>query len=326
MKVEKRSNGCYRVRKTYKGNTYTINFDHEPDEKEVVLAIANKLQDNNIYIGGTFEAKAKEYISLKSNILSPSTIGGYKKILRQITDEFKNKKIADIDQTMIQKELNYYAVGHAPKSVKNMSGFITAVFGLYRPSMAIRVTLPQAVKYEPYLPKSKEIKAILKAVKGTDYSIPFQLGVLGLRRSEVCAATIDDLNGNYLKINKAYIYDQNNKPMIKNLTKSTEGKREIYLPDSLVEEIKQKGCIFDKLPHNLVRVLHEKQNELHIPEFRFHDLRHFYASYAHEHGMPDADIMASGGWASDYTMKRTYRHAMEAETKKRQQKIANSII
>ena len=32
MKVEKRSNGCYRVRKTYKGNTYTINFENYVSE------------------------------------------------------------------------------------------------------------------------------------------------------------------------------------------------------------------------------------------------------------------------------------------------------
>lgn len=326
MKIEQLPSGSYRIRKTYNKKVYTIVFDHKPSQKEITMALADKMENCDSYQSGTFESKAKEYIKVKSNVLSPSTIGGYEKVLRCISDEFKQTNIINIDQIMIQKEINDYSVGRAPKTVKNMYGFITAVFGLFRPSMSINVTLPQAIKFEPYLPKEEEIKAILKAVKGTDYSIPFQLGVLGMRRSEVCAASIDKINGSFLLIDSAYVFDANNKPLIKQLTKTTEGKREIYLPDSLIEEISQKGYIFSKQPHNLVRVLHEKQDELNIPRFRFHDLRHFYASYAHENGMSDAEIMASGGWSSDYTMKTIYRHAMEKEKQSKQKKIASGLI
>lgn len=326
MKAERLPSGSYRVRKTYNKKVYTIIFDHEPSKKEIIMKLAEKMEGCETIQKGSFEDKAKDYIKVKSNILSPSTIGGYEKILRCISDEFKKTNINDIDQILIQKELNDYSVGRSPKTIKNMSGFITAVLGLYRPNMNIRVTLPQAIKYEPYIPKETEIKAILKAVKDTDYSIPFQLGVLGMRRSEVCAVTPADLDGNFLTIDKAFVFDRNNKPIIKPLTKTTEGKRQIYLPDSLVAEIGKKGCIFDKLPHNLVRVLHEKQEELNIPSFRFHDLRHFYASYAHEHGMSDADIMATGGWKSDYTMKSIYRHAMEKEKQDKQKAIASGLL
>lgn len=326
MKIERLPSGSYRIRKTYNKKVYTVVFDHEPSKREIIMRLAEKMESCETIIKGSFEDKAKEYIKVKSNVLSPSTIGGYEKILRCISDDFKQTNINDIDQILIQKELNDYTVGHSPKTIKNMNGFITAVLGLYRPNMKIRVTLPQAIKYEPYLPKETEIKAILDAVKGTDYSIPFQLGVLGMRRSEVCAAEITDLDGNFLMINKAYIFDKENKPLIKPLTKTTEGKRQIYLPDSLVAEIVKKGYIFNKLPHNLVRVLHEKQIELNIPSFRFHDLRHFYASYAHEHGMSDADIMATGGWKSDYTMKSIYRHAMEESKQDKQKKIASDLL
>lgn len=326
MKIERLPSGSYRIRKTYNKKVYTVVFDHEPSKREIIMRLAEKMENCETIIKGSFEDKAKEYIKVKSNVLSPSTIGGYEKILRCISDDFKKTNINDIDQILIQKELNDYTVGRSPKTVKNMSGFITAVLGLYRPNMKMRVTLPQAIKYEPYLPKEAEIKAILNAVKGTDYSIPFQLGVLGMRRSEVCAAEITDLDGNLLMINKAYIFDKENKPLIKPLTKTTEGKRQIYLPDSLVAEIVKKGYIFNKFPHNLVRVLHEKQTELNIPSFRFHDLRHFYASYAHEHGMSDADIMATGGWKSDYTMKSIYRHAMEENKQDKQRKIASDLL
>jgi len=326
MKIEKLPSGSYRVRKTYNKKVYSITFDHKPSQKEITMAFTDKLEETSTASKGSFEQKANEYMELRSNVTSPSTIGGYKKILRQMSPEFKGLNINDIDQIYVQAEINRYAVGRAPKTVKNFYGLITAVLGFFRPKLKLVVTLPQAVKYEPHLPTEDEIQAVLKAVAGTDYSIPFQLGVLGMRRSEVCAVEIDDINGNFLTIDKAYIYDANNKPIIRPLTKSTEGKRQIYLPDSLVAEIRQKGTIFDKQPHNLVRVLHEKQVKLGIEYFRFHDLRHYYASYAHEHGMSDADIMASGGWSSDYTMTRIYRHSMDKQKKEHQKKIADRIL
>lgn len=326
MKIEQRSENSYRVRKTYKGKTYTLNFDHKPSQKEITISLAEKLESCGIKASGTFEAKAKEYIDSRENVTSPATLGGYEKILRQISKEFKQTNIIDIDKKTVQLEVSRYAEGRAPKTVKNFYGFITAVLYYFRPRLELDVKLPEPIKYIPVFPEEEQIRNILESVKGTDYSIPFQLGVLGMRRSEVCAAELSDIHDNFLMIDKAYVFNRKNKPIIKLYTKTEEGKREIYLPDSLVAEISQKGGIFDKLPHNLVRVLHEKQDLFGYEHFRFHDLRHFYASYAHEHGMSDANIMASGGWKTDYTMKSIYRHAMEKEMKEKQKSIAEGLL
>lgn len=327
MKYEILPSGSYRYRKIVKGKKYSVTFDKKPkSDKEIMIAFAKVMENDAPIDRDTFETKAKEYISAKSNVLSPSTIGGYEKVLRCISDEFKKKKIYNITQVDIQKEINSYSIDHSSKTVRNLHGFISAVLGLFRPDMVISTTLPQKVKYEPYCPTDEDIKKILKASEGTDYHIPFQLGILGLRRSEVCAATIDDVKDGFLTINKAMVYDSENNLIVKPMTKTTEGMRTIFLPDSLVKEIETKGKIFDKQPHNLVRVLHEHQKALGIEQFRFHDLRHYYASYCHEHGMSDADIMASGGWQSDYTMKRVYRHSMEESKKEMQKKMATSIF
>lgn len=326
MKIEQRTTNSFRVRKTYKGKTYTLYFDHKPSQKEITIAMAEKLESCGIKATGTFEMKAIEYIDSRENVASPATLGGYEKILRQISKEFKETNIIDLDQNTVQNEISRYAKGRAPKTVANFSGFITAVLNHFRPKMDLTLKLPEPIKYDAVFPEKYQIKKILAMVKDTDYSVPFQLGVLGLRRSEVRAATINDINGNFLMINKAYVYDRKNKPIIKKYTKTEEGKREIYLPDSLVEEIKQKGYIFEKEPSNLVRVLHEKQDALGYERFRFHDLRHFYASYAHDMGMSDASIMASGGWKTDYTMKSIYRHAFEQKTKVKQKSIANKLF
>lgn len=326
MKIEELPSGSYRVRKMYNKKTYSVTFDHKPSQKEVTVAFAELMQGDDSTDKGTFERKARDYIADKGNVLSVTTIAGYEKILRNMPKEFKSRNLSSLDQTIIQKEINEYSVDHAPKTVKNYYGFISAVLGYFRPSLKISITLPQEVKFEPYTPSDEDIKKILDKVKGTDYHIPFQLGVLGLRRSEICAVTVDDIKDNFLTIDKTKVYDKNNKLVTKNLTKTTEGKREIFIPDWLVDEIKEKGYVFNKQPHNLLRVLHQCQEELNLPKFRLHDLRHYYATYCHEHGMSDADIMASGGWASESVMKRTYRHSREQSRKDAQKKMATSIF
>ena len=144
-----------------------------------------------------------------------------------------------------------------------------------------------------------------------------------MRRSEICALTLDDIEGNTLTINKALVKNINNQWVLKT-TKTTAGTRKIYIPDSLVKEIQDQGEIYNGYPNSLLWGLNNYQDKLGIPRFRFHDLRHFFASYAHSQGISDADIMASGGWKSDFTMKSIYRHQMKAT--EAQKKIYNSII
>ena len=311
MKIEKISEKSYRVRKQINGKRTSFIFDHKPTQAEVLRKLA-EIADT-IVASGSFDQCAKSYIKSKDNVISPSTIKGYTSILNALPKDFKKKNISSITQIDIQNVINDYAVDHSPKSVRNLHGFISAVLRQFRPDMNIYTTLPQKREYEHYTPSETDIKNILEETKNNPfYHIPFQLGIMGLRRSEVCALTLDDISGNTLTINKAMVKDVNNKWVIKQ-TKTLAGTREIYIPDTLVSEIEQYGKIYEGEPTTLLYGLNKIQDKLGIPRFRFHDLRHFYASYAHSQGVSDADIMSTGGWKSDYTMKNIYRHEMKAK-------------
>ena len=327
MKIEKIKNNTYRVRKQYKGTQYTVYFDHKPTEKEVLGALTEKIQnpeygDNK----GCFEVYCNKYIASKRNVLSPSTLGGYQKLTRTLSPEFKSKKLFSIDQVDIQNEINRYAEEHSPKSVKNLYGFISAVLNMFRPSFNATVTLPQKKKYKAYVPSEEEVKSILDASKGTPYHIPFQLAVLGMRRSEISAVSINDLQGNVLTVNKARIYDEDNHIITRDNTKTEESTREIYLPDELVKEISKAGTIYDKTPPMLVKTLHKYQDQLGIPRFRLHDLRVFFVSYAHSLGIPDLYIQKSGGWKSDFVMKNTYLNELKGKTQEAQRNFSSKIF
>lgn len=327
MKVDK-SRNTYRVRKQYKGKVYTVYFDHKPTDLEALNAITEKLNETDYGANkGKFKVYAKEYIAAKRNVLSPSTAGGYQKILRSISDDFKSKKIHEIDRVDIQNEVNRYAKDHSPKSTKNFFGFISAVMRMYRPNFKINDTqLPQKKKFKSYVPTENDVKRILEASKDSHYHIGFQLAVLGMRRSEISAATIDDLHGNLLSINKDRIYDEQNHLMTRENTKTEESTREIYLPDELVKEIHEAGYIYDKTPPMLVKTLHYYQDMLKIPRFRLHDLRVFFVSYAHSLGVPDLYIQKSGGWKSDYVMKNTYLNELKGKTHEAQKNITSNLF
>ena len=322
MKIEQLPSGSYRVRKMYKGHTFTLIFDHKPSQKEVIEKLGIEMQDV-ITSNGTFESCAKEYIKTRLNVLSPSSVPTYESLLRNMSDELKGLRISSIDQVEVQKEINKYSATHAPKSVRNMHGFISSVLAVYKPNMTLRTTLPQREVKERYLPTNEDVKRILEAVKGTEDSIGFQLGILSLRRSEICALQMPDLEGNELHIHADLVW--NKKWIRKETPKTDAGNRIIYLPDSLVAEINEKGYFFKYSPNKLLEHLNKWQAKLGIPQFRFHDLRHYFASYASTI-MPEADAMALGGWKSDYVFKQVYRESMKEKRKESALKFNADIL
>ena len=312
MKLEQLPSGSYRLRKTVKGITYRITFDHKPTQKEITIALAERIQDEGAQ-NGSFYKYALEYIGNKNGVLSPATIRTYHTKLDQLSDEFKNENIYELDSNKVQREISLFALDHAPKTTKTLYGFISSVLTAYRPNLKLRVKLPQSIAKESYEPKNEDIKRLLEHAENTEYSVAFQLGILGCRRGEICAASIDDLEGNNLWIHRSKVY--NGKWIVKESPKTDASNRILPLPESLANQIREQGYVYNNHPNALNKAIHRFQKQLGIPPFKFHALRSYFASYAHSLGIPDADIMALGGWETDAIMKKVYRKSLE-ESKK----------
>lgn len=312
MKVEKRYNNSYRVRKMVDGKMKSVTFDHKPSDAEILKAFEDVLFRRE-YDKFPFETYANKYIDSKRNVLSPSSIITYERFLNVISQKFLDIPLFEMTQFDVQKEINRYANNHAPKTVKSLHGFIASVIGLFRPELVLKTTLPQAIKKENYTPAEDDIRAILDESKGTDDYVGFSLGVYGLRRGEVCALELSDLDGNALHIHSTMVW---NKGWIKKENpKTDESNRTIYISDELADLIREKGYFFPYSPNKLLEHLNKLQDKLGIQRFRFHDLRHYFATYASSI-MSEQDAMALGGWRSDHIFKRIYRDSMEDSRKK----------
>ena len=204
MKIEKLPSGKYRIRQQYQGKRYSIVLDYKPTTKEATTLMAEKLSLSGVKSNGrtTVADAARQYIESRSNILSPTTLREYRRTNNYLLEqepEFMTAGIDQIEQEDIQKLVNELAVGRSPKTVRNYYGFIASVFGSYRPNFHFRVDLPMKKKIDVNLPTEDEVRAILNYEEGSPFDVAFNLAVFGLRRSEVCALTMDDLDGNHLQ-------------------------------------------------------------------------------------------------------------------------------
>lgn len=130
-----------------------------------------------------------------------------------------------------------------------------------------------------------------------------------LRRSEVCGLTADDVVGNKIIINKAFVHAHANGVVLKT-TKNTSSTRIIELPDFVINVFPRTRNIITIPPSKITIKFIHAIIDLQLPHFRYHDLRHYSASIMHAIGVPDVYIMERGGWSSDKTLKKIYRNSL----------------
>lgn len=339
MTIEKLKSGSYRIKQMSNGITYRLTVDHKPSKQEAQILITKEIEAGckKTAHSTSFASAYQNYIDSRSNILSPATIRGYSSIYKNIPEAFKQMSIYDIDGRTVQALINDYAGGkslkngctekqRSAKSVRNMNGLIVSVLKMARPEAIIKTALPQKEKKSIYVPSDSDVKAILEEAKGTKYEIPLLLATYGLRRGEIAALTIEDLtDNNELTINKDKIQNANKEWIVKQIPKTEESNRKIYLDDRTANLIRENGGVYEGHPELIYRFLTNAQKKLEIPAFPLHMLRHYFASATHEMGLSDADIMAMGGWKTDHIMKTVYRSAMEKNLSEGKLKFAGKM-
>ena len=295
------------------GKVYSLTVDFKPTKAEALKLISANMDNTGGKV--TLLGACKSYIEVKSNVLSTTSIRSYRALTRNIPSDLANKPLHSITTPMIQAEVNRYAVGHAPKTVFNYGAFLSIVMDFFGKSIG-RIKYPQRIKSHGYIPTPEELHAILKELEGTPFYIPVFLGSRGLRLSEVCGLTVEDLNGDMLTINKAKVRAEHGYTV--KTTKTVTSTRTIAIPHKIADLIREQGYVYDRSPNKILKNLSRAEEKLGIPHFTFHQLRHFFASYTHYLGFVDKSIQYDAGWASNHIMKDTYRQVMDKEKISRQ--------
>ena len=308
----KDSKGRY-IYKTFTGNT------KKEVEKKAAEYQLGKHNPNSDTIGNALY----KYIEMRKPVLSPSTIRGYQVIYRMLKKNYAyifTCKCDNLSSDLLQHFINELQRGHSSKTIANYHGLLASVM-IYQNITIPNVALPQKEKPNIIIPTSEHIKLILKEAKGTELEIPIMLAAFGpLRRGEIYALKMDDINGNVIHVQRAAVEDSDGNIVIKP-PKTVAGDRYLRFSDKVIDLINEKGYITTLPLYQLTKQFERLVKKLGLPKYHFHSLRHYCASRLSAMNIPESEILRRGGWETAEVMKRIYRHAMEEVSVKADEKI-----
>ena len=205
----------------------------------------------------------------------------------------------------------------------------------------VGTVIPKAEKKEKSVLNDEQLKTFLSAVKDDEIWGDFFYTELltGLRRGEICALSWDDFDEAEatLKIEKSlkYVHGQ---PVI-GQTKTETGSRTIHLPESVKELLaeRKKHSLTEWIfpnplkpelpvnPYSAYTKLKKILKEAELPDIRFHDLRHTFATHAAASGVDPKTLSEILGHTKASFTLDTYTHVTTDMQKSASKTVENMI-
>lgn len=320
-KAKRLPSGSWRVRAsvTTNGKTTVKSFT-APTAKEAER-LAEDWQNHIKMINEdstslTVEEAITEYIKVKSNVLSASTILGYKRYLSTGFEDIKSLKLYQLNSVNIQKSINYYSATMSPKSIKNYYGLLLSTLNLFYPELFLKITFPKKENKKKREFTKEYLSNLIKAIEDKPIEIPALIAMcLSCRASEVAGLKWSDIDfdkhtitiqRSKIKAEKGYV--------VQNKNKNSTSNRTVFIPDMLYSKlIKAKlqstsEFIVEMQPNSFWKALRSATIHYGIEPLSFHDLRHITASVMASLGIDSRTAQSIGGWATDSIMKSVYQH------------------
>ena len=273
-------------------------------------------EDSSLTLGEWMARWMEEY---KKPILRPSTYSGYSKdIENHILPYLGAKKLTQLKTSDIQKHYNRLLESGRKHDHGKGKGLSNAtVRGIH---MVLREALDSAVR-EGLIPKNPadgtsppkihrkekqvltkdQLEVFIKLIENDEawYDFFYTEMLTGMRAGEICGVRWEDFDEKNRTLRVARSVDFVNKELVIGETKTEDGKRTIYLPDSLwrlLAERKKRSFsewIFPNLlkpelpfdPAKAYRQLKSILKKGNLPNIRLHDLRHTFTSHAANSGI-----------------------------------------
>ena len=273
-------------------------------------------EDGSITLGEWMARWMEEY---KKPILRKSTYTGYSRdIENHILPYLGSKRLTQLKTSDIQKHYNRLLESGRKHDHGKGKGLSNAtVRGIH---MVLREALDSAVR-EGLIPKNPadgtsppkihrkekqvltkdQLEVFIKLIENDEawYDFFYTEMLTGMRAGEICGVRWEDFDEENRTLRVARSVDFVNKELVIGETKTEDGKRTIYLPDSLwrlLAERKMRSFsewIFPNLlkpelpldPAKAYRQLKAILKKGELPDIRLHDLRHTFTSHAANSGI-----------------------------------------
>lgn len=321
--------GAWRCEIRIKGDRISV-VDDDPEiahAKAIAMKaglVEKRERDEKEKSGSITLTKAiDKHIQIRENVLSPSTINGYREIQRNRFSELMTMQIKEIDFFALQSAINNEAEKVGRKTIMNALTLVTAVLSDYGKETNIKkFKLPQRKKKAPRYYEEKELIELFDLIRGSFIELPILLGTwLGLRRSEIFGLCWDavDFDTGKIEIKRTYVKDKEKGYVLRDEMKTSDSRRTLNCPGYILAKLdeyapkkKRSGRIFTMHPNTPYQTLKDMCERSGLKFVGVHGLRHTNASVMVSLGVMDKYIMAEGGWSTDHTMKKVYQHVFES--------------
>ena len=273
---------------------WAVDRKRSPDQKKVIELI-------------------EEYIDIKRPVLSPSTTRNYRGMLQSFRGSIGELRADSVKSSDIQRWIAVRAAQVQVERVKSEYALMICALKLNDVRTDFRVTFPQEPRrLAESFPTKEEMSRILTAAHGTEMYLPIVLGrYYGLRRGEILALTVSDLRDNELWIHKTMTLAEHGS-VIKDSPKTDASNRIVILSDEVADLLRSvpHGVVWTKSFEAFRRQWFKILDQAGVDHFRFHLLRHMFATSCAEAGIPDFYTAKMGGWSPNaLTLKRVYQNA-----------------
>ena len=320
MNAKKLPSGNWRCR-AYDNSTKTTKSFTAPTKKEAEYLASEWLTHNRGNVSDlTVDEAINRYIDSKCNVLSPSTVRGYRIAQRNAFELIKDIRLDRLTEITLQTWANQNAAKYSPKSIRNQFGLLTAVLKQNKIRLDLdNILLKPKEKGDYNIPSPDELRAIIAAVKGLKCEIPVLIALMcGLRQSEIAALKWSDYNINMLHIHAAIVPDEHGHLVYKECPKSYAGNRAVEVPEhlrQLLDGAEHFGDFISPLrtPSGVLRAFQRVCGRLGLPAYKMHELRHAYASMMLKEGIADKYAMERLGQSTPSMIKQVYQHTFRSE-------------
>lgn len=282
---------------------------------DYLLGLRIKATDNSL------RSRIEDYINIRRNKLSPTTIEKYEKVYKQLSEPFIELPMTKITDKDIIAEVDYLCgKGYAPKTIKNIMRLVIPIIRDERPELGRHIDLPKVQKKFKQYPRASVIMSLFK---GDQYELEVLLALCcSLRKEEIRGLKPSDLDGNILTINRVKV-DTQQGTIIKEEAKTVESRRRIALPDFILNlyTLREGEWIMPTHGNCLYRHFKRVVSKAGYGDLCFHDLRHINASEMLALNVPNKYAMERGGWSSDNILKTIYQSTFSDERKKYDRRI-----
>lgn len=282
----------------------------------------------------------EEYVELNQNDFSPATQTLYAGYLKNHYEPFfKQMRMDKVTDHHLKKFQNWLLETLAPSTANRIMSALRGAFtdGLKAKSPFVEFGLVEPNEPDVKAPSVEEFAEIHKAVKGSRYEIPVLLAAwCGFRRAEILALRVDDLDfeKETIRIDQAWSKRKDGRYVLKK-PKSKRGMRTERVPPDLMEmirkmlmegkvvELNPKGdkLLFNSRPDTFSTSYRNFLRRRGAPAYTFHELRHYHATWLHDHGIEDKYAAKRMGQTVE-VLKSTYQHL----GLKKQQEVDEKII